>query len=98
MCGDPVRGDHGSVTAELAVSLPALVLLLMVGVLAIVAATTKLGCVAAARDIALSIARGEEPSTMDGAAVRRVDSRVVVTVDRGMTSCTATAAMEPGVA
>lgn len=93
-----MSGDRGSVTAELAVSLPALVLLLMVGVLAIVAATTKLGCVSAARDMALSVARGEEPSTVDGSVVRRVDNRVVVTVDRGIASCSATAAVEPGVA
>ncbi|GIH11565.1 hypothetical protein Rhe02_96320 [Rhizocola hellebori] len=90
--------DRGSVTAELAVSLPALVLLLMVGVLAIAAATTKLGCVSMARDIALSVARGQTPSTMDGAAVRQLDDRVVVTVDRGIASCSATAATEPGVA
>ena len=90
--------ERGSVTAELAVALPSLVLLLMVGVLAIVAATTKLGCVSAARDIALSIARGQEPSTLDGVTVRRADNRVVVAVNRGIASCSATAAVEPGVA
>lgn len=90
--------DRGSATAELAVSLPALVLLLMVGVLAITAVTTKLGCVSAARDMALSLARGQAPSTVEGSTARRVDDRVTVTVDRGIASCSATAAMEPGVA
>ncbi len=89
--------ERGSVTAELAVTLPTLVLLLMVGVLAITAVTTKLGCVSAARDVALSAARGET-STVEGASVRRAEGRVVVDVDRGMASCSATAAMEPGVA
>ena len=89
--------ERGSVTAELAVSLPALILLLMVGVLAITAVTTKLGCVSAARDAALSVARGET-STVEGASVRRAEGRVVVDVDRGIASCSATAVMEPGVA
>lgn len=90
--------DRGSVTAELAVSLPALVLLLMVGVLAIVAVTNQLGCIAVARDTALAAARGEAPSPEEDLVVRKVDGRVVVTVQRGMASCSATAAMEPGVA
>jgi hypothetical protein len=92
-----VSRDRGSATAELAVSLPALVLLLLVGVLAIVAVTTKLGCVSVARDAALSIARGEAPSAGEGVTVRRSGNRVEVTVDRGIASCSATAAVEPGV-
>ncbi len=93
-----MNADRGSATAELAVSLPALVLLLMVGVLAIVAVTNQLGCVAIARDTALAAARGEPPSTMEGLVVRRVGGRVTVTAQRGMASCHATAALEPGVA
>ena len=51
--------DRGSATAELAACLPALVLLLLVGVTAVDAVGTRLRCVDAARDAALAVARGE---------------------------------------
>lgn len=53
-------GDRGSVTAELAVGLPALMLLLFVGLTAVSAVTTKLRCVDAAREAARAAARGEQ--------------------------------------
>jgi Flp pilus assembly protein TadG len=68
-------GDRGAFTAELAAGLPALVLLLLVGIGAVTAVTTKLQCVDAAREAALAAARGEpgEPAALriapDGAAV-----------------------------
>jgi len=52
-------GDRGSFTAELAAGLPALVLLLLVGLTAVIAVTTKLQCVDAAREAALAASRGE---------------------------------------
>lgn len=51
--------DRGSFTAELAAGLPALVLLLLAGLTAVTAVTTKAQCVDAARDAALAEARGE---------------------------------------
>ncbi|NUT32197.1 MAG: hypothetical protein HOV79_03885 [Hamadaea sp.] len=48
-------------TAELAACLPALMLLLLVGVTAVDAVGTRLRCVDAARDAALATARGERP-------------------------------------
>jgi hypothetical protein len=59
--GPGVRGRtaRGSVTAELAAGLPGLVLLLLVGLTAVNAVTTKLRCLAAAREAALAAARGE---------------------------------------
>jgi hypothetical protein len=51
--------DGGSATAELAACLPALVLLLLVGLTAVDAVGTRLRCVDAARDAALAVARGE---------------------------------------
>lgn len=89
--------DDGSATAEMAVALPAVVLLLTVGVLAIAAVTTKLGCVAIARDAALAAARGQQPSAIDGVTVVRTSRTVSVTVKRGPTSCRAVAAVEPGI-
>lgn len=90
-----MKRDRGSATAELAVALPAVVLLLLVGVSAVVAVTVKLGCIALARDAALAVSRGEAPSTYDGVSVQRDNGRVAVTVSRAMVTCSATAAMEP---
>lgn len=52
--------DRGSFTAELAAGLPALVLLLVVGLTAIGAVTAKAQCVDAAREAALASSRGEQ--------------------------------------
>ena len=52
-------GDRGSFTAELAAGLPALVLLLLVGLTAVTAVGTQLRCVDAAREAALAASRGE---------------------------------------
>jgi hypothetical protein len=54
----PFRRDRGSVTVELAVALPVLVLLISVGLGAVSAMYTKLRCANAARDVALAQARG----------------------------------------
>ena len=51
-------GDRGSFTAELAAGLPALMLLLLAGLTAVGAVTTKAQCQDAARDAALAAARG----------------------------------------
>ena len=50
--------DRGSATAELAAGLPALVLLLMFALGAVEAVTARMQCLDAARDAALSTARG----------------------------------------
>lgn len=55
----PNRWDRGSATAELAVSLPTLMVLLSAGVLAVGAVGVKVECVSAAREGALSAARGD---------------------------------------
>lgn len=82
------RRDRGSVTAELAVGLPALVMLLLAGMTAVGAVTTKLQCVDAAREAALAASRGE-PGTPAGArlapdgaevSVRTEGDTVVATV------------------
>jgi hypothetical protein len=51
--------DRGSFTAELAAGLPALVLLLIAGLTAVVAVSTQLQCLDAAREAAIAAARGE---------------------------------------
>ena len=52
------RRDRGSATAELAVGLPALVLLVLAALSAVGAMLTQLACVDAAREAALVAARG----------------------------------------
>ena len=86
------RGDRGSATAELAVGLPALVLLLLFALGAVDAVTARMQCVDAARDAALASARGGDGATEGqrrappGATVtvtgdsQRVDATVRVTV------------------
>ncbi|WP_329018002.1 mucin-associated surface protein [Micromonospora rifamycinica] len=54
----PAGGDRGSFTAELAAGLPALLLLLLAGLTATDAVTTKAACLDAAREAALAASRG----------------------------------------
>jgi len=67
--------DRGSITAELAVALPVVVLLLLAGLAAVNAVATKLRCVDAAREAARAEARGEpgaaagQRAAPDGATV-----------------------------
>ncbi|ROT33970.1 TadE family type IV pilus minor pilin [Micromonospora sp. HM5-17] len=63
-----VDRDRGSFTAELAAGLPALLLLLLAGLTAVGAVTTKGQCVDAAREAALAASRGA-PGMSAGAAV-----------------------------
>jgi hypothetical protein len=86
----PRRWDRGSATAEMAVALPSLMMFLLAGVLAVNAIAVKVQCVAAAREGALSAARGESGE----AAARRVaptGASVSVTVDGERAVVTVTA-------
>lgn len=73
-------GERGSATAELAVGLPALVLLLLFSLGAVDAVIARMQCVDAARDGALVAARGG-----DGAAAgrERAPRGAAVSVTRG---------------
>jgi hypothetical protein len=88
--------DKGSATAELAVALPAIVILLVTGILAIAAVTAKLGCVATAHEAAIAAARGEPLSNREGVSVETAADIVRITVARGAITCNAIAAREPG--
>ncbi|GIJ61740.1 TadE family type IV pilus minor pilin [Virgisporangium aurantiacum] len=108
----PRRRDRGSTTAELAVALPALMVLLIVGVLAVKAVAVKLQCVSAAREGALGAARGDSGEAAarrtapDGASVsvavageqaRATVSAPVQLLGATFTvGATSTAAVEPG--
>ncbi|MFC7529475.1 TadE family type IV pilus minor pilin [Actinoplanes sp. GCM10030250] len=59
--------DRGSFTAELAVGLPALLVLFLAGMAAVSAVMIKAQCLDAAREAALAAARGEEPRAVAAA-------------------------------
>ncbi len=75
--GDPRRPcpvgvrERGMVTAEIAAALPALALVMVLAVWAVVVATTHLRCADAAREAARALARGESM-----AVVRQVADEV----------------------
>ena len=69
-----MKRDRGSATVELAVGLPALVLLLLFGLGAVDAVLARLQCVDAARDAALTSARGGDGTTV-GRRRARFDDR-----------------------
>jgi Flp pilus assembly protein TadG len=76
--------DRGSATAEIAVALPAVVLLLVVGLTAVTAVRTQLECLDAAREAARAAARGD-PGEAAGARVAPAGATVAV-VDHGDTT------------
>ncbi|GAA2618498.1 TadE family type IV pilus minor pilin [Paractinoplanes durhamensis] len=78
--------DRGSFTAELAAGLPALILLLLAGLTAVAAVTTKGQCVDAAREGALAGSRGDGAAA---AAARMAPPGAEVEIDRGEDAVTA---------
>nr|WP_306661497.1 TadE family type IV pilus minor pilin [Mangrovihabitans endophyticus] len=77
--------DQGSFTAELAAGLPALMLLLLVGLTAVLAVATRMQCLDAARDGAMAGARGEAAAP---AAARVAPAGADITVSTGPDSVT----------
>ncbi|SCL37558.1 TadE-like protein [Micromonospora pallida] len=75
----PDTADRGSFTAELAAGLPALMLLLLAGLTAVNAVTTKATCLDAAREAALAASRGESGRTA-GARVAPAGADIAVQV------------------
>ena len=72
--------DRGSFTAEMAAGLPALMLLLLAGLTAVNAVSTKAACLDAAREAALAASRGEE-GVAAGSRHAPVGAEVVVVVE-----------------
>lgn len=86
--------DGGAVTAEFAVALPALVLMLGFGLGAIDATLDKLRCVDAARDAALAQARGSD-GTAEGRSRAPNGASVVATTSGGVARATVTMTSRP---
>jgi hypothetical protein len=78
--------DRGQFTAELAAGLPALLLLLLAGLTAVLAVSTRLQCLDAAREAALAGARG---APAGAAAAREAPPGAIVHI--AMTTDTVTA-------
>ena len=64
------RRDGGMATAELAVVLPTLVLIVVAGLTMVSVVLAQVRCVDAAREAARAAARGEPPEVVRSAAVR----------------------------
>jgi hypothetical protein len=86
--------DRGSATAELAVCLPALVLLLLVGLTAVAAVRTQLECLDAAREAVLAAARGDSGVTA-GARVAPAGATVSVAGHGDTVTATVQARVRP---
>lgn len=69
------------VTAEAALVLPVLVVLLTVGLGAVTAVTAQLRCVDAAREAARAASRGEPTSTATGLAMQAAPAGASVVID-----------------
>ncbi|HTZ43776.1 MAG TPA: TadE family type IV pilus minor pilin [Jatrophihabitans sp.] len=78
------------VTAETAVVLPVLVLLVLAGVAAIGVARARIRCADAAATAARAVARGDVAAA-DGLARRAAGTAVVISIARGPTDTTVTA-------
>ena len=76
------RGDRGTATAELAVVLPAVVLLAASGVWAVAAAAAQLRCVDAAGTGARALARGETTAAVSLAVAEVAPAGAAVSVSR----------------
>jgi hypothetical protein len=80
--GSALRGSRGSVTAELAVVLPVLVVFLFVMVWAIGAVVAGIRCHDAARDVARAIARGEPEPVARAIGARAAPAEAEISISR----------------
>lgn len=86
--------DRGSATAELAVSLPALVLMMLAAITAVVAMRMQLQCVDAASQAARATARGES-GVAAGQPVAPPGATIEVRVEGGLVRATVRATVRP---
>lgn len=76
------RGDRGTVTAEVAITLPAVVLVLVAGLAVCVAAVGQLRCADAARAAARAAAVGQDLASVRATAVALAGEGAAVVVSR----------------
>lgn len=89
--------EAGSVTAELAVALPALLILLCAALWSVATASAQLRCLDAAREGARASARGEAPEIVLDAVRRAAPASATVQVRRegGLVHVSVSAAVAP---
>ena len=92
-----ITGDRGSATAETAVLLPVLVVVLMAAVWVLACVSAQLACVDAARAAARAAARGDAPAAVRGVGQRLAPSgaEVAVTAARGIVDVSVSAELRP---
>ncbi|HEX6755800.1 MAG TPA: TadE family type IV pilus minor pilin [Mycobacteriales bacterium] len=90
------RRDRGVATAELAVALPALFLVIMAGMTAISVLTAQLRCVDAAREAARAAARGETAAIVRSSAAGAGPAGATVAVTTDAESVTVTVSARSG--
>lgn len=77
------RRDAGMVTAELAVAIPVVVLVLAICASSIAVGIDQLRCIDAARIAARSAARGDPPDQSRGLALQAAPADAVVVIEHG---------------
>jgi len=87
--------ERGMVTAELAVALPALVLVLTVALGALTLAVDQVRCVDAARVGARLLVRGEDPGLVRDVIARHAPSRARVDLEVSASAVRVAVAAEP---
>lgn len=92
------RRDGGTATAELAVVLPVLVLVVVAAMTAVSVVLAQLRCVDAAREAARAAARGEVPAVVRTAAERAAPDGAGVAVATGEQEVRVTVSARAGVA
>ncbi|TCC29861.1 TadE family type IV pilus minor pilin [Kribbella sindirgiensis] len=76
--GRGVRSESGAVTAEMALALPVLVSLLLLGIWSVGLVVLNIRCIDAARDVARAVARGESVDQAKAIGHRTVPAGTIV--------------------
>jgi Flp pilus assembly protein TadG len=75
--------DRGAVTAELAITLPVLLSLLLLGIWSIGLVVLNIQCIDAARDVARAVARGEPPDQANAIGQRAAPGSAITITREG---------------
>ena len=75
--------DRGAVTAELAIAIPVLLSLLLLGIWTISLVVLNIQCIDAARDVARAVARGEPPDQAKAIGQRAAPGSVITIIRQG---------------
>jgi hypothetical protein len=77
------RSQRGAVTAELAITLPVLLSLLLLGIWSIGLVVLNIQCIDAARDVARAVARGESPDQARAIGDRTIPTATITITREG---------------